>query len=679
MKLFLIEFLFIILLNISFSLTPNWDILNSSVELLSSTETKKEIYIKKNDCDECNPKLILKKVIENNNNEFSETNYIQINNDQPKECQWEDIESYYLLDNHILICPKGKNFMNEYNNGDFKELNPGNININDDWELTCYHQPKKYNYMFNFYLNQPQINRFYGIHIPEYNSNNWKNAEADDGLYDFIWTWEPNKYEDDNYRYNMYGLVLLHSKIQLHSIQIEIDTDYNFHYSDKITKFLGQKKNFSHGYFNKNTSLFYWISCNTIDDYISGYSTEPVDITKEHVDYKTIENSTSPFNFAENMEIIEINMIRNSKYAYYEILNEENNQTYHGIIDIEENRIIFNTNETLKEFKPFINNSMLAYTEYGVYQICTIKENNICVEHCSIGKLILDPENGNYCGEERECDNYTLIPENICINECDRNIYTLQEKKCGLCSVLYPDKTYYYLNEKECIENKKNKTYYVNYKLKIIADCSENCNECSSFEFCNICDDGYQNNEGKCILEVCHEKCDGCEKYSSNDNNQMCLKCKDSSLVLEEGNCIEKCHDGYYKEDKSCLKCNSNCTKCSKGEEKYNNDTIINQNCESCSSDFNYLIKEKDYPSNCVDECPNGLNATKDNYCQIIHKNEDDDDDNDYMLWIFIILIAVLLIIISFCIYKRNHRKKNDGEIINDINTELQDKNQLVL
>ena len=457
MKFFLVEFIFIILINISFSLTPNWNIENSSVLLLSSTDSKNEIYIKKDDCDKCNPKLILKKVIENKNNEFYETNYIKINDDKEKQTEWEDIESYYIFrnDNLILICPTGKNFMNKYNNGVFEEINPGNININiiDDWELTCYYQ-KENEFLFNFYLNQPQTKKIFGIYIPDYNE--WKNQDANDGLYDFIWTTEPK----ENHRYNMYGLILKDSKIQLQSIQIEINS--NFYYTGKNSKDLGEKKNYTHGYFNHHTNFFYWMSCNTIDDYISGYSTQPVDIAQEHANYETVYNSTSPFNFADELEIKKMNMIRNTKYAYYEIQNEENNQTYHGIIDIEENRIIFNTNETLKEFKPFINNSILAYTDYGVYKICTIKENNICVEKCSSGKLILDPENGNYCGEERECDNYILIPENICINECDRNIYTLQEKKCGLCSALYPDRTYYYLNEKECIETKKNKTYYVN-------------------------------------------------------------------------------------------------------------------------------------------------------------------------------------------------------------------------
>ena len=683
MKLFLVIFNFIILINISSSLTPIWNIPNASVELLSSTGSSKEIKVYEK--TDYNTYVKLKIKIKNDNNVFSEKNYIQINSDSEIETNFEDIESFYKLETHILICPKGKNFMNEYSGGIFKIINPGNMQVEDDWEFICYYQSEK-KYMFNGFLNQPKIKKFYGLPIGEYNNKNWRNRDANDGFYDFVWTWNP-KSTQGNFRYNMYGLVLKQSKIQLQSIEIEIDDSNNFSYTGQNSKSLGAKKSFTHGYFNQD-NLFYWISCDTIDDCISGYSTESIDINQNHVNYNVKSNSNSPFNFGENMEIKKMNMIRNTNYAYYEIQNSKDNQIYYGIIDIKDNRIIFNTNETLKKFRPFVDNSMLAFTDYGVYQICTIKDktNNKCIKKCSTGNLILDPENGNYCGEQKQCEVYTLMPENICINNCNRSIYALKDKECGLCKELYPSKKYYYLNQQECIEEKIDKTYYVNEYLNIIADCNENCKKCSSFETCDECEDGYQNVDGKCekLSSECHPNCDGCENPSTDDNNQMCIKCK-GSLLLEKGNCIQKCDQGYYKNDKSCLECNSNCTTCSKGEEKDKNGVIINQNCESCISDLNYLIKAKNLPSNCVDECPDGLNATKGNYCEIIDNgtipiDDDDGEDSDYMLWIFIILIALLLLIIFICICKRHcSNKKNDGsEMMNDINTELTGNDKIV-
>lgn len=60
-------------------------------------------------------------------------------------------------------------------------------------------------------------------------------------------------------------------------------------------------------------------------------------------------------------------------------------------------------------------------------------------------------------------------------------------------------------------------------------------------------------------------------------------------------------------------------------------------------------------------------------------KNESDGDDSNYMLWIFIILCATILLLISICICKKYYSKnKNDVEIINDINTELQENNRIV-
>lgn len=96
-------------------------------------------------------------------------------------------------------------------------------------------------------------------------------------------------------------------------------------------------------------------------------------------------------------------MIRNTRFVYYEIENDENeNEKYYGLIDIKLNQIIFNTNKTLKTFKPLNSNSMLAIIEKNAYQICAIKEGDKCVNNCFSGKLFLDPINGNHCISKEE-------------------------------------------------------------------------------------------------------------------------------------------------------------------------------------------------------------------------------------------------------------------------------------
>ena len=50
-------------------------------------------------------------------------------------------------------------------------------------------------------------------------------------------------------------------------------------------------------------------------------------------------------------------MIRNTKYAYYKIYNIVKQKTYYGIFDIKLNQILFNTNEEINTFIPYIENS----------------------------------------------------------------------------------------------------------------------------------------------------------------------------------------------------------------------------------------------------------------------------------------------------------------------------------
>ena len=121
-----------------------------------------------------------------------------------------------------------------------------------------------------------------------------------------------------------------------------------------------------------------------------------------------------------------------------------NNRTYHGIIDIRGNKIIFNTDEDIKEFKPLTNHSLLAITENTAYEVCIIKDSNgECISSCGSSKIeIIDSVNHNHCGSPSEkCSKITLYPENICINYCNTTIYEFDEynKKCGLCKDLYND------------------------------------------------------------------------------------------------------------------------------------------------------------------------------------------------------------------------------------------------
>ena len=177
----------------------------------------------------------------------------------------------------------------------------------------------------------------------------------------------------------------------------------------------------------------------------------------------------------------------------------------------------------------------------------------------------------------------------------------------------------------------------------------------------------------------CYEKCKDCEE-KGDESDQKCTECKEEDDLLQEGNCVQNCEEGYYQEEKNCKKCNDNCKSCSEGQVTKEDDSI-NQNCKSCKNDKYYLINATNYSSNCVETCPEEL-ATEGKYC--IEKTNSDPQNNnkkkgDYMIWIFIIIIGIILIILTLCICKRNcARNKSDGEIINDINTELRENNNII-
>ena len=170
-------------------------------------------------------------------------------------------------------------------------------------------------------------------------------------------------------------------------------------------------------------------------------------------------NTNLPFEFINDVNIKSIDFIRNTNLVYYTIISNSNQeQSYHGVIDIKTNKILFNTNETIIEIKPYSKNELFVKTQLSIYKICiTGKDNNICVDECPEGKkLILDTEKSNYCGKEEDsCEKYNLKPYNICVESCNESIYIIQNNKdCGLCKDLNENKPYKIINESECLENK---------------------------------------------------------------------------------------------------------------------------------------------------------------------------------------------------------------------------------
>ena len=265
------------------------------------------------------------------------------------------------------------------------------------------------------------------------------------GITDFVWVGNESISK-------LNGVVMDGDYISLYTIQIKIENNY-VSAEEIAIKRICERLNYIRGIFS-NDNYLYWFSYND-SDFISGYSKEQIyyntDISNIHLNI----NSTNPFEFINNISIKYIEFVNKTQYAYYEI--EEGNNTYHGIIDIKKNVILFNTNETIKNIRFFSTNSLLIITEKSAFKLCLFaKDNNECIDSCPTNtELILDTEKSNYCGNKigKYCDHYILKPNDICVPSCDGNIFYIESNyTCGLCKDLFSDRIYKYNNKNKCYE-----------------------------------------------------------------------------------------------------------------------------------------------------------------------------------------------------------------------------------
>ena len=142
---------------------------------------------------------------------------------------------------------------------------------------------------------------------------------------------------------------------------------------------------------------------------------------------------------------------------------------------------------------------MLAITSTTAYEICVIKEDGSCKDSygCTgenYNKYYLDTE-GNKCGTSTSCGDgkIYLLREEMCSDSCDTSIYVLNEnnKQCGLCSQIYPEKPYKLINTTQCLSIEEipegAEVYNINlnlykcksgYKLEgetCVVDCGDQC------------------------------------------------------------------------------------------------------------------------------------------------------------------------------------------------------------
>ena len=304
--MYILSLIFLELFEISFLLIPIWDLKNSSIILVSPTQKEINITIYDQYYYNCNAKLTKSITI------YGETNRIRVAGENEVNTEWDDIESQYYFDySGHFVCPKGKYFLNQYDNNKFKIKKPSDFNNDStEWELLCYYNQ---DWMFQGFLNRKTKTKFYALKIDS-NLTTWQNFTIEDGLLDFIWTTVASKRF-----YDMLALLLKNSMIYLETIPINIiSRNDTIQIQTPISsKPLHYNSTYTHAYFDKE-NLFYWMSSNTTKDFKSGYSTQKADVGTtiyEHFGIKM--NDKSPFYFLKNVTINTLNMIRNTRFVYY--------------------------------------------------------------------------------------------------------------------------------------------------------------------------------------------------------------------------------------------------------------------------------------------------------------------------------------------------------------------------
>ena len=146
----------------------------------------------------------------------------------------------------------------------------------------------------------------------------------------------------DSQKFNIFALTLKNNGIYLCNIIIQIGGADISGYPGKYL-FLGYKSEYSFAYFNHSSNTFYWALSNSTDEFESGYSTESLDLNSTNVNVHIINNKNSPFRiFDKKASINKLQMIRNTRFVYYEIYYDNDQSIiYRGIIDIKLNSIIF--------------------------------------------------------------------------------------------------------------------------------------------------------------------------------------------------------------------------------------------------------------------------------------------------------------------------------------------------
>ena len=511
-------FIIVFLNSIYFSINvvQQWNLFNSSIDLLSSASST--VNIKVFDESTSNYTVKLYKYIGKENGTVVYKKILEAYKNgiflDKKEVDFDKIESCHQFEDDIIVCPKGKyspvtiDFRNFRRNYDYI------LKQTADWELKCINYENKY--FMIFYLAKDKYHLFY-----KKSGSEWH--------FDTI-NQEINSVKLINDRINNNEFSTLYIikdsgsikiKIVSHNISKDNNTNYISEFNSSMAKYIMDAGNITRVCFENNNDNFYFLTYTNTSDFSCGYFD-----SVGHINYTAFEENwvniskESPLEFFDEVKIEYIEYLYDYKYAYYKINNLAKGKTFYGIIDTKKNLVVFNTDEKILTYVPYSNISMLAITSSTAYEICVIKKDGVCIDssECTDENYILDLE-GNKCGNSCDGGKIFLIRKKICNYTCDESIYETKDDQCGLCKQIDYGNPYKLINTPGCLPSIPEGVEPYNDKLNLL-----------KYKI------GYKL-ENKTIVINCYDTCANCSEYSEDESDQKCLTCK-GNYTFKDGNCI---------------------------------------------------------------------------------------------------------------------------------------------
>ena len=317
-KTIILEFIFILLI---FALITKissseliWEFEKVAINLLSNSESY-TYTITQGKVN--NTEFRLEKKIIKEGNKINHNNTLYINQKFIEDVDWEDIDSFYNVKDNNYICPTGKKHMHIYNNSGLVCKTPEIFKPLSNWELKCYYLEEKY-VLLTFFLNNENNE---DIQVYKYDlttellKGDLINIRDDDirTLLGFRWSPDDSGKNKDSF----IAITSSSGKIDLKNYIFQ-GNEFGNEGRTTIGDSLSNTKVNHDNYRN----YFYFVSYDQ-KSFKSGYIKETDNITKDNIDAnkKNINTNDTFKDYVENININSVNLIKNSKYAYYEVSN----------------------------------------------------------------------------------------------------------------------------------------------------------------------------------------------------------------------------------------------------------------------------------------------------------------------------------------------------------------------